>query len=101
MGKKQLIEALYQGIEKQLSRKSIEQLADTTFAFIRHELKKNGSFSYPKFGTFKVRTSAARTMTNIHTKEKYEVPAKQRVSFTASGSLKDAVQSSTTSEFNN
>jgi DNA-binding protein HU-beta len=47
------------------------------------------------FGTFEVRQTAARTGTNPRTKEKIQIPASKRASFSAGTSLRDAVAGKT------
>jgi DNA-binding protein HU-beta len=55
------------------------------------ELKKNGKFTLPGFGTFTVRKTKARTAQNPRTGETIKVKAGKTVRFKASPTLKHAV----------
>ena len=55
------------------------------------ELKKNGRFTLPSFGTFIVRKTKARKGLNPRTGESIKVKAGKTVRFKASPSLKRAV----------
>ena len=58
---------------------------------IIHELKKNGRFTLPSFGTFIVRKTKARKGLNPRTGESIKVKAGKTVRFKASPSLKKTV----------
>ena len=55
------------------------------------ELKKNGGFTLPSFGTFAVRKTKARKAMNPRTGEPVKVKAGKTVRFKASPNLKKAV----------
>ena len=55
------------------------------------ELKKNGKFTLPSFGTFTVRKTKARKGLNPRTGESIKVKAGKTVRFKASPTLKKAV----------
>ena len=55
------------------------------------ELKKNGKFTLPSFGTFTVRKTKARKGLNPRTGEAIKVKAGKTVRFKASPTLKKAV----------
>lgn len=55
------------------------------------ELKKNGKFTLPSFGTFTVRKTKARKGVNPRTGEEIKVKAGKTVRFMASPSLKKMV----------
>ncbi len=55
------------------------------------ELKKNGRFTLPSFGTFIVRKTKARKALNPRTGEEVRVKAGKTVRFKASPTLKRAV----------
>ncbi len=59
-------------------------------AIIR-EMKKNGGFTLPSFGTFSVRKTKARKAMNPRTGEPVKVKAGKTVRFKASPNLKKAV----------
>ena len=58
---------------------------------IVHELKKNGRFTLPSFGTFIVRKTKARKGLNPRTGESIKVKAGKTVRFKASPTLKRTV----------
>lgn len=60
-------------------------------AAIVKELKKNGKFTLPTFGTFTVRKTKARKGVNPRTGEGIKVKAGKTVRFKASPSLKKTV----------
>jgi DNA-binding protein HU-beta len=64
--------------------------ADVIEAIIR-ELKREGSFSLPGFGTFRVRKTVARKARNPATGEAIKVRAGKTVRFKASPTLKKSV----------
>ncbi|MEP7286245.1 MAG: HU family DNA-binding protein [Chloroflexota bacterium] len=55
------------------------------------ELKKGEKVTLTGFGTFEVRATAARTGTNPRTKEKIQIAAGKRATFSAGTLLRDAV----------
>lgn len=63
---------------------------DLIDAIVR-ELKKNGGFTLPSFGTFAVRKTKARKAMNPRTGEAVKVKAGKTVRFKASPNLKKAV----------
>jgi DNA-binding protein HU-beta len=63
---------------------------DVMDAIVR-ELKKNGRFTLPSFGTFIVRKTKARKGLNPRTGESIKVKAGKTVRFKASPSLKKTV----------
>ncbi len=64
--------------------------ADVIGAIVR-ELKKNGRFTLPSFGTFVVRKTKARKGLNPRTGEQIKVKAGKTVRFKASPTLKKTV----------
>ncbi|HEX4260219.1 MAG TPA: HU family DNA-binding protein [Acetobacteraceae bacterium] len=58
---------------------------------IVREMKKNGGFTLPSFGTFSVRKTKARKAMNPRTGEPVKVKAGRTVRFKASPNLKKAV----------
>jgi DNA-binding protein HU-beta len=68
-----------------------KQTADDLIAAIVHELKKEGGFTLPTFGTFTVHRTKARKALNPATLEPVKVKAGRTVRFKASPNLKKAV----------
>jgi DNA-binding protein HU-beta len=75
----------------ELSGVSAARAAGDLMAAIFKELKKEGKFTLPGFGTFTVRKTKARTAFNPRTREKVKVKAGKTVRFKASPTLKRAV----------
>lgn len=65
--------------------------ATDLMAAIVKELKKNGKFTLPSFGTFTVRKTKARKGLNPRTGEPIKVKAGKTVRFKASPTLKKVV----------
>jgi DNA-binding protein HU-beta len=67
------------------------QAAGDLMAAIVKELKQNGGFTLPSFGTFTVRKTKARKALNPRTGEPVKVKAGKTVRFKASPKLKKSV----------
>ena len=67
------------------------RLAGDVIGAIVKELKKNGRFTLPSFGTFIVRKTKARKGLNPRTGEQIKVKAGKTVRFKASPTLKKTV----------
>ncbi len=90
MKRKDLVAAAAAGA--QVSRKEAEAVITAAFAAITEELKKGGKVQLSGFGTFEVRTRAARTGRNLQTGASVEIAASKVPAFKAGKSLKEAVQ---------
>jgi DNA-binding protein HU-beta len=75
----------------QLTGTAANRTAGDVVAAIVRELKKNGRFTLPSFGTFIVRKTKARKGLNPRTGESIKVKAGKTVRFKASPSLKKVV----------
>ena len=75
-----------------LSRKQASAALEATLIAIREALQNGQEVRLVGFGTFKVRTSAARKGVNPRDRKPMEVPAKERVRFSAGKELSDAVR---------
>ena len=75
----------------ELSGVSAARAAGDLMAAIVKELKKEGKFTLPGFGTFTVSKTKARSAFNPRTREKVKVKAGKTVRFKASPTLKRAV----------
>ena len=73
------------------SRATANRAADSLVASIIKELKKNGGFTLPSFGTFTVAKTKARKALNPRTLEPVKVKAGKTVRFKASPALKKVV----------
>jgi DNA-binding protein HU-beta len=74
-----------------LTHKASTQATDDPMAAIVRELKKEGGFTPPGFGTFRVAKTKARQGMNPRTGDKVKVKAGKTVRFKASPVLKKAV----------
>ena len=77
--------------EAKLTQKQASQVLETTLDTIREELQHGNEVRLVGFGSFKVRTSAARKGVNPRDRQPIEVPAKERVRFFPGKELADAV----------
>lgn len=71
-----------------LTRKAVAAIVDDTFAAIAKGVKKAGRFSFPGFGTFTVKSRAARKGRNPQTGEPIKIKASKSVKFKAAPALK-------------
>ena len=74
--------------EVTISKKALEELIDSTFEEIKKAIKKNGKFSYPRFGTFSLKHRKARKGRNPRTNEPINIRASKTVGFRPTPSLK-------------
>src|SRR5207237_7814253 len=77
--------------EAKLTQKQAAQVLEATLATIREALQSGNEVRLVGFGSFKVRTSAARKGVNPRDRQPIQVPAKERVRFTPGKELADAV----------
>jgi DNA-binding protein HU-beta len=77
--------------EAKLTQKQASQVLETTLDTIREALQHGNEVRLVGFGSFKVRTSAARKGVNPRDRQPIEVPAKERVRFFPGKELADAV----------
>ena len=92
MTRKELAEKL--AAEYSVSLKSIkdaDNVLKCVFCLIGAELVKGGEVAIDKFGIFKVVDKAERSGRNPRTGEEITIPAHKSVAFTASKTLKTAV----------
>ena len=77
--------------EADLSLKQAQAALETTLKAIREALQKGNEVRLVGFGSFKVRTSAARKGVNPRDQKPIHVPAKERVRFFPGKDLADSV----------
>jgi DNA-binding protein HU-beta len=77
--------------EAKLTQRQASQVLETTLITIREALQSGNEVRLVGFGSFKVRTSAARKGVNPRDRKPIEVPAKERVRFFPGKELADAV----------
>lgn len=90
MTKADLIEQLAK--HASLTKKAARESVEGTFGLIRNALSKGDKVVISGFGTFKVRSRAARPGRNPQTGSSLRIPAKKLPGFTAGKSLKRVVK---------
>ncbi len=90
MTKKDLISSV-QGGQSDLTKKKVGEVVDALFTQISGALQHEGRYSHPGFGTFTVKTRAARTGRNPRTGEAIQIPESRIVNFKPAPDAKAAV----------
>jgi DNA-binding protein HU-beta len=87
MTKGELIDA----VKGDLSKKLTTEIVDSMFAAIKAALIKEKRFVYPGFGTFVVKTRAARMGKNPRNGKSIKIPESRTVSFRPAAKLKESL----------
>ena len=90
MNKTELVAAV--AAKAELSKKDAEAAVNAVFDSVKDALAEGDKVSLIGFGTFSVKTRAARTGLNPRTKETIEIPESMVPAFKAGSALKDAVK---------
>ena len=90
MNKTELVAAV--AAKAELSKKDAEAAVNAVFDSVKDALAEGHKVSLIGFGTFSVKTRAARTGLNHRTKETIEIPESKVPAFKAGSALKDAVK---------
>ncbi|MBS6901413.1 MAG: HU family DNA-binding protein [Eubacterium sp.] len=90
MNKTELVAAV--AAKAELSKKDAEAAVNAVFDSVKDALAEADKVSLIGFGTFSVKTRAARTGLNPRTKETIEIPESKVPAFKAGSALKDAVK---------
>jgi len=90
MNKTELVAAV--AAKAELSKKDAEAAVNAVFDSVKDALAEGDKVSLIGFGTFSVKTRAARTGLNPRTKETIEIPESRVPAFKAGSALKDAVK---------
>ena len=90
MNKTELVAAV--AAKAELSKKDAEAAVNAVFDSVKDALAEGDTVSRIGFGTFSVKTRAARTGLNPRTKETIEIPESKVPAFKAGSALKDAVK---------
>jgi|JI10StandDraft_1071094.scaffolds.fasta_scaffold903167_2 nucleoid DNA-binding protein len=75
-----------------LSKKVIKDIVDETFTFILQSLEEDKKFTYPGFGSFRLKNRKQRQGTNPNTGEKITIASRKAISFTVSEKLKKTLR---------
>ena len=89
MNKTELVAAV--AAKAELSKKDAEAAVNAVFDSVKDALAEGDKVSLIGFGTFSVKTRAARTGLNPRTKETIEIPESKVPAFKSGSALKDAV----------
>lgn len=89
MNKAQLTELVRQNLGGSATKKAADYALAAVLDSIAEGIEKDGKVQILGFGTFLVKTRAARTGRNPKTGEPMTIPASTMVSFKASAALKD------------
>ena len=90
MNKTELVAAV--AAKAELSKKDAEAAVNAVFDSVKDALAEGDKVSLIGFGTFSVKTRAARTGLNPRTKETIEIPESKVPTLKAGSALKDAVK---------
>ena len=90
MNKTELVAAV--AAKAELSKKDAEAAVNAVFDSVKYALAEGDKVSLIGFGTFSVKTRAARTGLNPRTKETIEIPESKVPAFKAGSALMDAVK---------
>jgi DNA-binding protein HU-beta len=92
MTKKELVAAVQDQFAGDLTKKQVGEIADAVFEVIAKAIREDGRYSHPGFGTFSVKTRAARTGRNPRTGEKIPIPASRTVGFKPAPDFKTNIE---------
>lgn len=88
MNKAQLVELVAQNT---CTKKEALTAVEAIWNGIKNSLKKKEDVTISGFGTFRVKTTKARTGRNPKTGETIQIPSKKKVAFRASKDLKEVL----------
>lgn len=88
MTKAELLDSISKG-NKDLTKKQVGEVVEAVFTAVGNAIKKDGTFAYPGFGTFKVRKRKAREGRNPQTGETIKIKASKTVGFKPAKAMKD------------
>lgn len=77
---------------RKLPKEAILEMVEDTFEFIMESLKKHQKFTYPGFGSFRVKARKAKTGIHPGTGEACEISSRKAISFKVSGKLKKTLR---------
>jgi len=75
-----------------MTKVDVGKVVEEVFAVITEGLAKGGRFQYVGFGSFDVKTRAARAGVNPRTKQKIAIPARKVVHFLPGRKLVDSIR---------
>lgn len=92
MTKSDLIEMVQEsdGVPE-LTKKSTTAIVDAVFECMKDAIAEEERFSYPGFGTFKLKSRKARKGRNPKTNQEIMIPARKTVGFKPAPSFRDSL----------
>src|SRR5688500_1662303 len=90
MTKAELLDAIAKG-NADMTKKQVTAVVDAVFDTITSAIGEDGEFSFPGFGSFRVRERKARMGRNPQTGETLKIKASKTVGFKAAKALKEAL----------
>jgi len=88
MTKQELLDAIAKANDD-LTKKQVTQVVESMFNVMTNAIKKDQGFTYPGFGTFKVKQRKARQGRNPQTGATIKIKASKTVGFKPAKALKD------------
>ena len=89
MTKAELIDKVHAALEAKVAKKAAEKAVDTVFEAIRAEFLSGKDVTVAGFGSFKVKTRAAREARNPRTGESLHVDEQKTITFKPVAKLKE------------
>jgi DNA-binding protein HU-beta len=91
MTKAEFIDTVHAAAGGDLTKKQVGELVEATFESLGEAIKSGERFSFPGFGTFTVKTRAARIGRNPQNKQPINIPESKTVSFKPAAKFKDSL----------
>ena len=91
MTKAEMVAKVHEALEGKVSKMASEKVVDTIFDAIKAEFMAGKDVTVAGFGSFKVKTRAAREARNPRTGESVHVAEKKTVTFKPVAKLKDGL----------
>ncbi len=91
MTKAEFIDHVHGTLDSKLTKKDTGTAIQAVFDALVQAIKRDGRISYPDFGTFTVKTRAARQGRNPRTNKTLTIPASKTVGFKAAPKFKGSL----------
>lgn len=91
MTKAELIDHVHGALDNKLTKKDTGSAVQAVFDALIQAIKRDGRISYPDFGTFTVKTRAARQGRNPRTNKPLTIAASKTVGFKAAPKFKGSL----------
>jgi DNA-binding protein HU-beta len=91
MTKAELIDHVHGALDNKLTKKDTGSAVQAVFDALVQAIKRDGRISYPDFGTFTVKTRAARQGRNPRTNKPLTIAASKTVGFKAAPKFKTSL----------